>query len=532
MRRACRLAPLAIAFAALAASAYVLTAEEQARTRPGDALVVVAASTGLGFGIGNGFVIGDGTLAVTARHIVFSTSGRGEHRMAGNVSVLSPYLGEACDAEVLADDEELDLAVLKIPWKGHPRLPLADYQSILSAERLVVTSLRALLPGRRQPATDAPDELVAVESEDLPVDFVAVRNGTPRFMFLAETGGLGPGWSGAPVLLPGGEAVAGCFTRIMRGRLLSPRKERLIACAGAVAQVKALLQALGTGESVGRGDFVLARPDDAREAFAHCFLTMQGVTREDPSRELKEAQAFIGLRPESAYAYRAAASAAARAGRQDLADSFYEKALELDAEGEVTRLGYAQYLTARGDHAAAEAVLEDLWRSGARREWVALSMFNVLSARGEQHQRALELLSQALEENPRNALLWFNSGACHYRLGDHDAAVSAYARAVELIPEARPFRATLARALEKAGDIDEAEKHFRILLNIERENSVVHFWLARFLATHRPAAVEEATQEAETALRLYDKEDSYKQRIRDLIRQLRLRTERKENSSS
>ena len=52
------------------------------------------------------------------------------------VTILSPYLGEAVHGEVIAADEDLDLAVLKVPWKGHPSLELASDHEIIMAERL------------------------------------------------------------------------------------------------------------------------------------------------------------------------------------------------------------------------------------------------------------------------------------------------------------------------------------------------------------------------------------------------------------
>ncbi|GAI04270.1 unnamed protein product, partial [marine sediment metagenome] len=53
----------------------------------------------------------------------------------------------------------------------------------------------------------------------------------------------------------------------------------------------------------------------------------------------------------------------------------------------------------------------------------ALSMFNILSERGE-YQRCAELLSEAVKVNPENAYLWVNLGACHFYLGEQDNAVA------------------------------------------------------------------------------------------------------------
>jgi len=57
-------------------------------------------------------------------------------------------------------------------------------------------------------------------------------------------------------------------------------------------------------------------------------------------------------------------------------------------------------------------------------------------------------------------------------------------------------------------------------LKIEPDNPVVHFWLAEFLAKHRPHAREEALEEAQTALELPSRKGPPKKKIRQLIQEL------------
>jgi trypsin-like peptidase len=147
-------------------------------------------------------VIGDGTLIVTAHHIVFEVSEKGQHKMAGLVSVVSPYLGEVTDAEIIAADSELDLVVLKVPWKDHPALNLATEEEIFSAERTTIIGMpdiiRCLDPDSEHPLSEDCD----VNRANTFVDFVAVRQHKPLFIELTKVIGLGHGWSGSPMLLP------------------------------------------------------------------------------------------------------------------------------------------------------------------------------------------------------------------------------------------------------------------------------------------------------------------------------------------
>ena len=90
-----------------------------------------------------------------------------------------------------------------------------------------------------------------------------------------------------------------------------------------------------------------------------------------------------------------------------------------------------------------------------------------------------------------------------------------------------PFRGQLARILEKAGRLDEAEKHFRELLIVEPNNPVVHLWLARFLDKHRPDAVDKALKEAKIALELPRRKSLPREKIEQVIWELQSEIEQK-----
>ncbi len=187
---------------------------------------------------GLGFVTGDGTLVVTAHHLVFEGSEQGEHEMAGMVIVVSPYLGEAAPAEIVASDEPLDLAILKVPWKGHPALSIADDNDVLSAEQMTVlgipTTIQSLSADSNEPLPDNLD----MRRETLPVDFAAVSEHNLRFIQLAESGKLGKGWSGSPILLPDSSSAAACFTSLRKTAIDKFKYTRPAATGPATANKK------------------------------------------------------------------------------------------------------------------------------------------------------------------------------------------------------------------------------------------------------------------------------------------------------
>jgi len=501
----------------MACCEVVLLAETSTSIEPKDALVLVIMRSFMGRRAGNGFVIGDGTLVVTAHHLVFEKSERGRHEMSGSAFVASPYLGDACEARIVAADEDLDLAVLEIPWKGHPALRLVDEPGLLSAERLVVTgipeTIRSIGPGTHEPLLESLD----VQTEELAIDFVAVRRQIPQFISLSGIGKLGGGWSGSPMLLPDSDIAAGCFT------LLHTERGKQIGGRGpAGTQVRRLLKQSAREQSLTPSDSQLPRCEDGTDAFILLAQAYHHFINDQYGWASDRIEKYIKLRPESSFGYTQSAIIAEKQGRFDLAEQYHQKALELNPEGMGSRFYYAQFLSSRRPDEALE-IFQGIWHVDEFKPAVALLMFNILVERN-QFQRAGELLNEALKHNPGNAYLWMNLGSCQYNLGKLDEAIASNTKAVELLPERGPFRGQLAHMLEKADRFDEAEKHFRELLNIEPDNPVVHLWLAKFLAKHRTEATDEALREAQKALELPPRKGLPKQQIEKIIQEIQSQT--------
>lgn len=502
-------------------SPALLCAPEAGAIRPEDSLVVVTSSTPIGKRAGNAFVIGDGTLVVTARHLVFEESEQGEHQMPALVSLVSPYLGQACYGEIVAADEELDLAVLKAAWQWHPALQLADDNSIVSAERLEIIGMPEVIHGIGPDANEPFPESLTFQREVLPVDFVAVRRQIQRFVSLSGVGELGPGWSGSPMLLPGTSTAAGCFVRL-HGTI----GQRFVSTQGpAISQVKRLVVQAGQEKSLHPVEHCLFKAKDANDVFLLTLQAYRHYLGRDYGQAFERAQSLIGVRPESAFIYTLAASIAEEQGKFDDAERYYQEALRLNPDAANLKIYYAQFLSKRQPDKALE-ILQQMWQFDKLRLHVALLTFNILSQRGE-YQRCSTLLEEALKVSPNNAYLWVNLGACQFHMGEANGAIISLTKAVELLPETGPFRGQLAQLLEKQGRLDDAERHFRKLLEIEPDNPVVHFWLAQFLARHQPAAKEEALKEAHVALELPVRKSLSRQVIEELINGLRSDSEQK-----
>lgn len=483
---------------------------------PEAALVIVTSRGFAKAGAGNGFVVGDGTLVVTCDHVVMERSERGGHRMEAFVGVYSPYLGDACSARIVASDPNLDLAVLEVPWQGHPSLSLADAHEVRSAQRARVVGRCATVHRLGDWDAGPPEpESFQADQEEQPVAFVGIRQENPRLVALAGMGQMGPGWSGSPMLLPGTRKALGCFARggkpaeghsTMRGQASGP----------AVNQVCLLLGEAFRGRLANAGHAALKRPDDACEA---CTLALRAdslIQRERFELAREPARAFVAHRPASALAHKMLAYVAEHLGQADAAREEYEQALKLDPNGLNTQLLYAQFLGTRNEPNAALRILEPLWRSGRSHDLAGIAMVSLLGPRKEL-DHCVAILEEALQGHPRNAHLWQQMGACRMQAQGPTAAIAPMSRAVELFPERGPYRGGLARLLEMTGAFDEAEKHFRTLLDVEPENPVVYCWLAEFLHKHRPQAREEAVKVAEKALSLPPRGGLPREEIEKLI---------------
>ncbi len=483
-------------------------------TTPEDCLAIILTTTPTAGQPGTGFFIGDGTLVVTAYHVVAEASEVGDHRMLGAIKVVSPYLGQCSYAEIVAVDQQQDLIVLKVPWAGHPAFELATDRELLCAANLEAIGIVPIVSAIPAESTlPFPPSFIA-ERNILEVDFVAVRQQDPRFISLAGRGQLGPGWSGTPMIIPGTLKAAGCFVRLSKSV-----GDGLLASQGpALAQARRLARENNQCQSLTASGPVLTKATDGYQATRLLLEAHKLLVRDEYEAASEKAEALLTLRPESPTLRVLAAQLQEAQGNSEQAENHYQAALRLDPKSPMLQMMHGQFLLDR-DPNKGLAVLESLWDREQMRPWLILIMWNVLSERPiEEH--GLNRLQDALTVESDNAYLWFNLGAAQMQLGQKDEGFDSMIRAVELFPERGSLRGHLARLLENDGQLDEAEEHFRLLLQIEPKNPVVYFWLARFLARHRPAAKNEAMEIAQQALALQPGHGLPREEIEQLIEQI------------
>ena len=482
---------------------------------PDDCLVIILSTTPAEGRAGTGFAIGDGTLVVTAYHVVAEASAEGQHRMLGVVKIVSPYLGQCSYAQVVAVSKQHDLVMFKVPWKGHPAFELADDRELLQAadlETIGMVSIVSAIPAE----FDRPfPPSFSVGRAILEIDFVAVRQQVPQFISLAGRAQLGPGWSGAPMILPGTRKAAGCFVRLNK----SVSDGQLTSQGPALAQARRLAAENNQSQSLTAPETLLRREPDGYQAARLFLQAYKALVRDDYQGSSTKTEELLTLRPQTPIFHVLAAQLQEKQKNYEKAQTHYRSALELDPETPMIQMMYGQFLLERDPNRALET-LEGLWEHEQMRPWLALIMWNDLQREQIVDEHHIQLLQEALAVEPGNAYLWFNLGATQLQQGRSDEGFQSMTKAVELFPERSAFRGQLARLLENDGRLDEAEGHFRRLLEIEPENPVVYFWFARFLARHRPPAKALALNVAQKALALLPGHGLPREEVEQLIREI------------
>ena len=373
--------------------------------------------------IGNGFAVGDGTLIVTARHLVFEKPrGGGAHRMEGLVTVVSPWFGDGCEAELVFEDSETDLAVLRVPWEGHPAYALAGDDAVRRAKRVWIAGLDNV--EYMQGAVAEPPAALG-DTRILELARMARGRGGRVSAHRSKGMGLWKGWSGSPILLPATGAAIGCFTKASgRGERVP---ENITGVSGpTLAAVRDIVSNARPCDRV--------RPEHARAAFLLYLDVVRHASGFKDDLELRDAREFIRLRPESPFGYRMAGKAARKLGQPDLSQEFFEKAFSLDPDNPVTRILRARSLQNAGRDNDALRELDALLASGRGDSLAALYLWRHHADRRGDYARGASVLDEALRHEPDNARLWSGLASCQKKLGNKEAAAVSRARATTLMP--------------------------------------------------------------------------------------------------
>ena len=149
-------------------------------------------------------------------------------------------------------------------------------------------------------------------------------------------------------------------------------------------------------------------------------------------------------------------------GQPDAAESFFDQAKAVEPSNPQTCFWKGFLAEQKGDWAKAA---EELKASAALNDDPAVAMrLSYYLTQSGRLADAVDVLAKARDKWPKDAEIPYFLGLGYDDLGQNAKAVEAMSAAVALKPDSREARFQLAALQEKAGNIPEMEKNFRVLL--------------------------------------------------------------------
>jgi len=432
-----------------------------------------------------GFVLEGSSLVVTDNHCIDDFVDNATEAILVKPLVVSSFLGDLAEAEIVARDPWADLAILRIPWEGHPGLELASKEEIERATGLFAASY---------PPTDssAGDKTL---SREVCVEFLPLLSTNPeggnRALLTDGARYSGPGWSGSPFVVPETGRVAGGLV------LLQPVKigDLLVSRNLSGWDADALRRLLGeNGLSIDESKVLGSHTQaaGATEAFSAVMEMFDRLPVNDGIRAASAAERLIELHPDSIAARTAMSWIATWQSVHDevpgLAESAFREAHRLGEDNIRVRAARADYLVMveRYEEALRESdrALEIEPGNRFARLTRLRELRNLDTDRAEAYGRSL------VEESLGIPDYWNELANVYEALGKYSEQADALMKAEGLLPPPLP-RGPVAHALAKAGRLDEAEERFK--RNVTDHNCQwCWFAYAKFLIEHRPERPEDA----------------------------------------
>lgn len=424
--------------------------------------------------------IGDGSVIATAAHCLEDFVEANRHSILARPLVFSPYFGDVFEAEIVGLDSVSDVALLRMPWNGHPALPLADDEDLSENSEMLVAGYP---PAETQEGAKRASR--EVRAERLPILKIDDLVGNHQ-VILGGARFIGPGWSGAAMVLPDSGRLGGIFGKKNDLQVgdLAVFQNRM---GGSARAIRELMSARGIRmkEPSARWKAI----ENSAEAFSSALGWLDAQAGRPPAEGMRMAESLVERRPQSGLARLLLATSTAdlrgapTAG--NLAEKHYGDAVRLAPGSFLVRAISGAYLDRRKRPEDALTELGEADRIQPGNSFVQAARLKILSdLRPEQ---AEELGRRLVREIPENADYWFHYAGALRKLGREEDALSAAQTAVRLAPKKKFwYRGRLADLWARRGNFEEADACYRELLKQGPDTAVFWLWYARFLAEKQP----------------------------------------------
>jgi len=435
------------------------------------------------------FAVGDGTIILTAKHCTDSPPNWSQRPMSPDIVVISPYYGDIYHCDVIAADDKSDIAILKAPWNIHPALTLASEEEFRNAKKLTVFSRPIRKPKK-------PHELGRqIRTATLTIDKKNVKKPITG-MKLKGSGPVVRGWSGSAIVIPETGKATGVISALTGVRLGLPVLFSVTftfdTIGGKTESAWKLLRQNDLqykASSFYPSDFEPIA--DAYPAFSGIMDYFETLSKNETAESLETAEKLVTIRPESGYAHLLLAMIADKRAHEPnsepekflaLAESSYEKSLQLDPNNASTHAAYGNFLLERKLNEQALTESQTALALDPNNELATINQA-VLLVQTEPN-KAGEYAKTLVDKDPNNSDYWYQYGYALTELDKNEQALEAVQKAIKLNPKGG-YQGGLADILVKLDRLKEAEKNYR---KMTKSCGCQQCWFkyARFLIHHRP----------------------------------------------
>jgi len=392
-------------------------------------------------------------------------------------------------------DEKSDLAILKAPWPIHPALALASKEEFQSARQVTVFSRPIRKPKK-------PHELGRkIRTATLTIEQKNVKKPITG-MKLKGSGPIVPGWSGSAIVIPETAKVTGVISALSGVRLGLPvlfSVTFIFDTIGGKAESAWELLRQNNLQYKASSYYPLDFEPvvDAYPAFSSIMDYFETLSEKETKKSLETAEKLVTIRPESSYAHLLLAMIADKQAHEPnsepgklltLAESSYEKSLQLDPNNASTHAVYGNFLLQRNLKPQALTETQTALALDPNNELATINQI-ILLAQTEPN-KAEDYAKKLVDKDPNNSDYWFQYGYALSELDKNEQALNAVQKAIKLNPKGG-YYGSLADILVKLNRLNEAEKNYR---KMTKSCGCQRCWFkyARFIVKKRPKKLDRA----------------------------------------
>ena len=400
-------------------------------------------------GLRVGFAVGDGSYIVTAAHCIedFKNTPNRLHYPL----VISRHYGDVFTAELVAVDDEKDIAILKPDWDVHPALQFETSDIWERTGKLVMASYPLWDSNRCGNGTIS--HRILTETAPL----VRVRGDLKQRITVGPVRYAGPGWSGSPFMVPETGNVAGLVTNQGHRRKWFIIRQRFVM-GTASADIRSLFE---INSLCYKPAGIAVSDENSEKQFQQILRALESLSADQNEREM-QIQTLCDALPESLFAHVLAGFTLS--DPNDRFESF-QRAMELDPECAFARSFYGIFLFCNNQRQQAA----DQFKYAAELDPANLFAHNVhLQILVDTDPNAAEALTQDfIARWPQKAHFRFEYARQLRNQNRRSEELPVIQKAVELassdtIPHR--YQRYLADSLAVNGYHDAAEQAYNILL--------------------------------------------------------------------